>query len=141
MREVEFDSLAAQLTRAGIAPRHVRRAVTELQDHYADLVDAAIADGISRDEAETQAMSRIGNLEHVSEAYRAQPALRGWAHRWPHVAVAVYPLACVAALPAAPFIAGVRHRDTLLRWTVGLLTAGIFTAALLLALQLTIRFA
>lgn len=141
MRKAELDTFATELQRAGIASRHVRRAVTELREHYADLVDAAIADGHTRDDAEAAAMSRLGDLANVSRAYLEQPALRSWAHRWPHVAIAVYPLACVAALPAAPFIAGARHRDTLLRWTIGLLSAGIVTLTLLLVLQLTILFA
>lgn len=141
MHRHELTRFAAGLQRAGIAPRHVRRAVAELEDHYADLVDAAIADGYGRDNAEQMSLSRLGDLADISRAYLAQPQLRCWAHRWPRVAIAVYPLACVAALPAAPFIAGARHRETLLRWMIGLLFAGFFTATLLLTLQLTIRFA
>lgn len=138
---LRLSALAAELRRSGVAQQHVRRAVAELEDHYADLVDDAQAGGVSRAEAESIAESRLGGLAQISQAYRAQPALRGWAYRWPHVAIAVYPLACLAALPAAPFAAGARHRDTLLRWTIGLFSAAAFTATLLLALQLTIRFA
>jgi hypothetical protein len=52
----------------------------------------------------------------------------------------VYPLACLALLPAAPVVAGISHASAVVRWGTSLLIAGIFTASLLLVLQLSILF-
>jgi hypothetical protein len=64
--------------------------------------------------------------------------LKTWAFRYPKLAVVIYPLACVAVLPAFPVMASVAHRDLLARWGTALLAAGLITAAMMLVLQLTI---
>jgi hypothetical protein len=43
-------------------------------------------------------------------------------------------------LPAAPVNAGIANAPVLARWGASLLAAGLFTAALLLVLQLSILF-
>ena len=41
MHDQRFASLAERLLRGGVAPRHVRRTIFELQCHSNDLVDVA----------------------------------------------------------------------------------------------------
>lgn len=138
MPRPNLSALRDELLRAGIAPTHVHRAVTELDDHFEDLVSEQLGNGVSSDEAERMACRQLGSLDIVAEQMRAQPDLRSWAWRWPRLALIVYPIACLAALPAAPLVAGVQHRDSVVRWLAGLLLAGLFTASMFLVLQLAI---
>ncbi len=138
MPRPDFDRLADELRRAGVANRHVRRATLELRDHFDDLVDDALLDGQSEAEAERRAAERLGELDTIAASIRAQPELRSWAFRWPRVALVVYPLACVAALPAAPVIAGLHNAPILGRWAACLLLGGLVTASIMLILQLSI---
>ena len=64
--------------------------------------------------------------------------LKTWAFRYPQLAVVVYPLACLAVLPAMPVFAGIAHRTSLARWGASLLAAGLVTALMLLSMQLSI---
>ncbi len=66
--------------------------------------------------------------------------LKAWPYRYPVVALIVYPIACLVALPAVPVLAGVTHAPQLLRWGASLLLAGLLTTVLLLLLQLSILF-
>lgn len=138
MPRPDLDRLLDELLRAGISPLYARRAAAELDDHFEDLLADHLANGLSRRDAERNAAQDLGSLDVVAERMRADPGLRSWAWRWPKLALVVYPIACVAALPAVPFIAGVAHKDSVARWTAGLLLAGLFTAGLLLMLQLAL---
>ena len=64
--------------------------------------------------------------------------LKTWSYRYPRLAVVVYPVACLAVLPAVPVVAGIAHRTALMRWGASLLGAGLVTAVMLLVLQLSI---
>lgn len=141
MPRPDLESLSDELYRSGIAPDCVRRAVAELDDHFEDLVLEQLQQGQGRDAAERVALRQLGDLDVVADFMRAEPGLRSWAWRWPKLALVVYPIACLAALPAVPFIAGVEHRASIARWTAGLLIAGLFTASMFLVLQLAIVMA
>lgn len=138
MREPDFNVLATRLLKQGITPRHAHRTVNELRDHYDDLVDAAVDDGASSRQARLQAADRLGKMDDFVAEMASRRELKTWAFRFPRVAVIVYPLACLAALPGVPVIAGMAHRASLLRWGASLIGAGLVTAAMLLVMQLTI---
>ena len=138
MSRPDFEQFACDLRRAGIAERHVRRAELELREHFDDLVDDALRNGHDRVDAECHAAQTLGDLKVVGETMRSHPELRMWAYRWPRLALLLYPLACVAALPAAPVIAGVQNAPLLARWATCLLLGGLVTATMLLVLQLSI---
>lgn len=138
MRRPDFDRFRASLLRSGVAPRNVRRAVLELGDHYDDLVDEAIASGLDRGDAEQRARAELGELDVIAADIAARPELRSWARHHPKLAVAIYPLACVAVLPVAPLIAGVANAPVLARWAGCAVLGGLVTAAMLLVLQLVI---
>jgi len=138
MRSPDFRSVQSRLLQTGIAPRHARRSVDELRDHYADLVDEAMAAGALLSDAQSQALDRLGDPEDFIAGMQACRELRTWAYRYPRVAVVLYPLACLAALPAVPVIAGLARAPQLARWGMSLLLAGLFTAAMMLVLQLSI---
>lgn len=138
MPRLDLSELQNELLRSGVAPRHVRRTVCELSDHFEDLVDNALADGIGRDAAQERALLELGNLCDVAAAIRSQPELRSWAFRLPYLALIVYPLTCVALLPAVPVMAGVAHAGYLARWAACIVLSGIVTAAIFLFMQLSI---
>lgn len=138
MREPDFNLLATRLVESGIAPRHAQRTVSELRDHYDDLLIAAVDDGKSSLEARRRAACELGNLDDFVVQMAARRELKTWAFRYPKVAIFVYPLACLAVLPALPVFAGVAHAGTLARWSASLIVAGLVTASLLLTMQLSI---
>ncbi|MDX1506871.1 MAG: hypothetical protein R3358_01240 [Woeseiaceae bacterium] len=141
MSRPDFGILRKQLLEAGISPRRTYRAITELNDHFDDIVDAAMADGRSRAEAERIATEALGELSEVSAAMAQQPQLKSWAWHHPRLALLVYPLACLAALPAVPLIAGVQHASEIGRWLTCLALGAFVTALMFLVLQLSILLA
>jgi hypothetical protein len=92
-----FLELREGLLRGGVAPRHVRRYLTELREHLADLTAAEIRAGHSEDEAESAALARLGSVEDLAEAMLRQPKLRAWSVRAPWAVCALAPLAVLAA--------------------------------------------
>ena len=140
MPEPDFARLKTRLLRHGIAPCHVHRTLRELEDHYRDLVDEATHNGASLEDARAEASARLGKTDDVMAGMLARTELRGWAYRYPRVAVVLYPLACLFALPALPVIAGVRYAPLLVRWGASLVLACMLTAIMLLVLQLSILF-
>ena len=138
MPELNLTKLQNDLLRAGVSPRHVRRTVNELSDHYEDLVDNALADGAAAGDAQRRAQDEIGDMREVALAMRANPDFRSWAFRYPYLALLVYPLTCIVLLPAVPVMAGVAHAGFLARWAACIIISGFVTASIFLMLQLSI---
>ncbi len=138
MPRPNLSGLRSELLGSGISARHVQRAVSELGDHFDDLVAASVSEGIARIEAEQQAMDALGDLYYVKDAMRQQPELKSWAWNHPRLAMLIYPLACVAALPAVPVLAGVHHAPVIARWTACFVIGAFVTAFMFLVLQLSI---
>ena len=127
-----------------LGSRHIREAkklqplVDEINEHFEDLVDAGREEGRDRRDAENFAIDAMGDLKDVSAALQAQPELKTWAWHHPRLAVMVYPLACIVALPAVPLVVGMRNAAAIARWAACLLVSGFLTAFLFLVLQLSI---
>lgn len=138
MHELDTTRLRRELIRAGIAPRHVRRTINELRDHYEDIVDQELASGSDRLTACHSALQRIGAVDEIVAAVRARPELQSWAFRFPRLAVVLYPLTFVALLPAAPVLIGYANASLVVRWTTCLFLSALVTAGLFLLLQLAI---
>mgnify|MGYP001811743974 CR=1 FL=1 len=140
MHEFDFDALYGKLIEEGIRPRHARRTVAEMRDHYDDLVDELTARGANADIVRRDANVALGSMENLVAGMSSRRELKTWVYRYPMLAVLFYPIACLLVLPATPVIAGVTHAAELARWGLSLVAAGAFTAALLLAMQLLILF-
>jgi len=69
-----FHELRERLLHAGVAPRHVRRYLTELTDHLADLTAEEERAGRTLTDAESAASARLGRLDAVGDV-RSRPAL------------------------------------------------------------------
>jgi hypothetical protein len=86
-----FDELREQLLRAGIAPRHVRRTLTELRHHHDDLIAEENAHGITGPAADAAAMARLGSNDELAAALLAKPQLRSMTARLPWLVFAILP--------------------------------------------------
>jgi hypothetical protein len=91
MRELDFNSLRERLLREGVAPKHVRRTIAELQDHHTDLFAEAFSRGCTLEEAGIEASVRLGDEDTLAAEIIARPELKSWAHRLPWVAYCVIP--------------------------------------------------
>src|SRR5215469_1282032 len=91
-----FDVLSERLLRAGVAPRHVRRYVGELHDHFDDLVREETAGGTARTVAEASALSRLGREDDLAEVMLAHPGSRAIAARYPWAVFGLGPAAMIA---------------------------------------------
>jgi hypothetical protein len=96
--EKQFRELRERLLRAGVAPRHVRRYVTELNDHLSDLIAEEKRAGRSPDEAQAAALVRLGRTEDLARTMVERPGVKSWSARAPW---AVLGLGSVAALGCA----------------------------------------
>ncbi|HEX4104819.1 MAG TPA: hypothetical protein VHX92_01180, partial [Rhizomicrobium sp.] len=97
MPQPRFERLSERLLAAGIAPRHVRRYVRELRDHFDDVMREEKAGGASRELAETRALSRLGNDEDLAQAMLSKPELRSLTARFPWAVFGIGPIVMLAA--------------------------------------------
>jgi len=67
-----FNELRERLLRAGVAPKHVRRYLNELADHFNDLRAEEERAGRSPTDAESAAFARLGGMDDLARAMIAQ---------------------------------------------------------------------
>lgn len=91
-----FSELRERLLRAGVAPRHVRRYLNELRDHYADLKAEEMRAGRGAADAESAALARLGGLDDLARAMVEQRQFQSWCARAPWVLFGLTPLALLA---------------------------------------------
>jgi hypothetical protein len=138
MPDDTFAELKDQLLASGVAPRHVRRIVAELDDHVSDLVSEALARGDSRESARDFALRRIGNQSLIAERMLEDAALKTWIYRYPRIARIYLPVAYALLLPAAPLFAGMANPGIVARWGAALMLSAGITALMFLSMQLAI---
>src|SRR5438093_11803096 len=97
-----FHELRERLLRAGVTPRHVRRYLTELADHLADLRAEEERAGRSRADAESAALVRLGGMDDLAKAMIEQRQFQSWCVRAPW---AMFGLAPLCLLAGAYFVA------------------------------------
>ena len=90
--------LRERLLRAGVAPRHVRRYLTELREHWADLTAEEERAGRNPAEAATLALTRLGRVDELARTMIERPELRSW--------TAQAPWAVLGAGPVLGLVAG-----------------------------------
>ena len=91
-----FHELRERLLRAGVAPRHVRRYLTELADHLADLRAEEERAGRSRADAESAALVRLGGIDDLAKAMTEQRHFQSWCVRAPWAMFGLAPLLLLA---------------------------------------------
>ena len=92
-----FHELRERLLRAGVAPRHVRRYLGELNDHFADLTAEEQRAGGSLSEAQSAALARLGKTEDLAQALIEQSRFRSWCARAPWAMFGFGPLILLGA--------------------------------------------
>jgi hypothetical protein len=97
-----FHELREHLLRAGVAPRHARRYLTELGDHLADLTAEEERAGRCRAEAESTALVRLGGVEELAKSMVGRREFQAWTAQAPW---ALFGLAPVMTLALAYFVA------------------------------------
>jgi len=97
-----FNELRERLLRAGVPPRHVRRYLTELADHLADLRAEEEHAGRSGADAESAALVRLGGMDDLFKAMIAKREFQSWCVRAPW---AMFGLAPIFLLIGAYFVA------------------------------------
>ena len=138
MRDPMFERLRSELMEAGVAPRHIRRLVSELSDHIEDLRLEALSVGKSKQEAYEFAVGRIGDQKLIAQGMRENADLRTWIYRYPRIARVYLPVAWALLLPAAPVFAGFANPAKVFRWGAALMLSAGVTAGMLLFMQLAI---
>jgi hypothetical protein len=97
-----FNELRERLLRAGVAPRHVRRYLSELADHSADLRAEEELAGRGRADTESAALIRLGGMDDLFKAMIEQRQFQSWCVRAPW---AMFGLAPLLLLAGAWFVA------------------------------------
>ena len=101
MHDHPFESLREALLRTGVAPRHARRAVLELDTHYHQLVAEGLARGDSEDAARIAAREVLGTDQVLIDRYAGMPELRAWSSRWLVAWFTLLPLSFIALFVVA----------------------------------------
>ena len=138
MRDQTFSELRHSLLASGVAPRHIRRMLIELHDHLDDLQREALGKGCDPFQAHDRALRAIGDPRLLATRIIERPELRTWVYRYPRIARICYPVAYVLLLPAAPLFAGAARASMIARWGAALMLSATVTAAMFLAMQLSI---
>lgn len=105
-----FEAVAEQLLKGGVAPRHVRRYVRELDEHLDDLTAQQRASGYDSEDAAIRARARLGDDTELAEAMLEQPGMKSWPARLPWLVFLLLPPVLTAviglALYAAAYLVG-----------------------------------
>ena len=126
-----FEALKLTLQEGGVAPIYIDRTLRQLEEHYADLEQDALAAGLSRDEAARAAHTALGTERAIAEAVLARPELREWSLRYPRVASCVRSATTIGLIPGMPLMFCIEHRPELARWAAALMGAAAFMCAVL----------
>ena len=84
--------LGERLLRAGVAPRHVRRYLTELREHWADLTAEERRAGMNPEEAAALALSRLGRVDELARTMIERRELRSWTAQAPWTVLSAGPV-------------------------------------------------
>jgi hypothetical protein len=139
--ETRFEALRLELLQGGVAPVYVERTIVELDEHYADLEDAALAAGQSEDEAARMARDTLGDEHAIAAAILSRPELLGFSGRYPRVAHCLHSAAAIGAIPGMPLVYCIEHRPELARWGAAFSLAVTFVGGILAALDWLIALA
>lgn len=100
-----FEALTETLLKSGVAPRHVRRYVRELDEHLDDLTAQQRAAGHDGEDAVLRARARLGDDSDLARAMLEQPGLRSWPARLPWLVFLLLPPILTAVTGLALYVA------------------------------------
>ena len=132
VRRAPLNALRTSLRDSGLSAAYVCRLMNELEDHFEDLENEALAEGRSAANAEAAARQRLGDQDAIEAAVLKQPELRSWCQRWPWLVTLMKPFVVVLLVPAMPILACVDRAPAIARWGVSISLASAITCAMLL---------
>jgi len=88
---MRFDAIQERLLKCGVAPRHVRRYIGELDDHFTQLAAQLHRGGCGIEEARSQARTRLGDDAQLVSAMLELPGIRAWSARAPWLVFSAIP--------------------------------------------------
>jgi hypothetical protein len=135
MPRPHFEDLELTLMHGGVAPYYVQRTMLELHEHYEDLESAALARGMSSEEAAREAHAMLGSEQTIASVILAHPELKAWSCRWPRAAVCLRAALVVATFPEAPVMFCVGRGPEIARWSVAVGLATLLVGLLLSSLN------
>ena len=135
MRDAELESLRLELLKGGVSAFYVERTIVELSEHYADLESAALAAGLTVEDAARTASAALGNDRAIVAAILARPELLTFSTRWPRVAHCLHSAAAIGTLPGLPLMFCIEHRPQLARWGVAVSVAATLMGSVLAVLN------
>jgi hypothetical protein len=100
-----FDDLRETLLKGGVAPRHVRRYLAELNEHLDDLTLEQRHAGYDGEDAGSRARARLGDDSELSQAMLDQPGMRSWPARMPWLVFLLLPPVLTAVIGLALYAA------------------------------------
>ena len=80
-----------RMLKGGLAPSVVSRMTRELEDHYSDLRNCLLAEGLREADADLQARRQVGDLVAISDAALAKPELKSMISRYPKTTLLIVP--------------------------------------------------
>jgi hypothetical protein len=92
----QFDALESRLLRGGVAPRHVKRYLRELDEHLTDIADAQTAAGHDAPTVAVQARAALGPDDELADAMLKQRDFRSFSARFPWFVFGVLPVLTLA---------------------------------------------
>jgi hypothetical protein len=131
MPDTRFEALKLELQKGGVAPVYIARTLLELEEHYIDLEQDALAAGLPREEAERAARAAIGDERAIAEAILARPELLDWSVRYPRAASYLRSATTIGLIPGMPVMFCIAHRPELVRWTAAVIAAATLIATVL----------
>ena len=87
-----FEALEDRLLRGGIAPRHVKRYLRELDEHLSDITEAQAAAGHDSPTAAARARAALGPDEELAHAMLKRSDFRSLSARFPWLVFGVLPV-------------------------------------------------
>jgi len=135
MRDAQLESLRLELLKGGVTPFYVERTIVELTEHYTDLESAALAGGLTADDAARSARAALGDEHAILAAILARPELLTFSTRWPRVAHCLHSAAAIGTLPGLPLMFCIEHRPQLARWGAAVSVAATLMGSVLAALN------
>ena len=102
------------MLQAGVSPKYVRRSITELKAHFADLKEKHLQDGMNQSEAEILAGQQLGDLQEIVRQTAARKELLSFISLHPRLTLFVFPLLsyvlmtllCIGAILVAVELSG-----------------------------------
>lgn len=134
MPDRDLHALRSSLLDSAVPRRYVRRLMSELEDHYADLEREERDNGRRPGRAASFARQRLGNDESIAAAVATRPELQSWPNRWSWIVSLLRPVMLILLLPSVPVLACAERGPAIARWSASISIAALLTVGLLFAM-------